>query len=526
MTHPASRTVVLLSLIALSTATAAAQQDLLPDIIVRQSDLYDHEVAIIGNARWIKLSNGTPNIGDGKLYLYGVFPQNDDGTQTVRQRIYRDDGTFWDTDVGYFIYHPEHDHIHFEDWAIYRLREVLEGGGVGPIIAEGEKTSFCILDLGIYDRNLPNFDPDGQFHSCTSTIQGLSVGWLDIYSKGLAGQRIDITGVPDGTYWLESEVDPLNRVIEKDETNNIARILVTLGDGGPDYAEPNDTIPQVAARPEGGPNSPNLGPCGPERTLPDLTIHSDRDSDFFRFYLNDTGGAGDFIRIDFTKADGDLDLELYNEAGELLRVSHGAGDWEQIPLDGQPEGWYFARAHGFAGATSPSYSLTINPSENQPPTIDVIAPPPGDTVLEHGADTYRVEWEASDPEADRTWVTIYLNHHPEIDEHAIVMPTSVNTPGEQGFYIINSAYVPPDTYWVIAEVTDGGTVRHGVSLGTLTFIEICPGDFTRDGVRDTRDVLAFLNAWAAGDPEADENHDGVIDTRDVTEFLNAWAGPC
>ncbi len=506
---------------------ALAQGDLLPDIIVRDSDLYDNDVRILGGSRFLRLSNGTANIGDGKLYLYGVFPPNDDGTITVRQRVYGADGSFYDRDAGNFVFHPEHDHIHFENWAVYRLREVLDGGGVGDIVAEGEKTSFCILDLGIYDTGLPNFDPDGQFHSCNSTVQGLSVGWIDIYSKNLAGQRIDITGVPDGQYWLESEVDPLDAVLEKDESNNTTRVLVNIGgDGGPDYAEPNGSIGQVEGRLEGGANSPNLGPCGPERTVPDLTIHDPGDDDYFRFVMNDTGGPGDFVRIDFDQGQGDIDLALYDESGGTVRVSHGGDGFERVSLEGLSEGWYFARAFGFDGDTSPGYSLTINPSENEAPVVDVLTPPPGDTVLEHGAEALLVEWAASDPEGDSTWVTIYLNHHPELDEHAILIPTSLNTQGGLGFHLVNSAYVPPDTYWVIAEITDGGTISHGVSPGTVTFIEICPGDMNRDGRRDTLDVLSFLNAWAAGDVAADFNRDGTVDTLDVLEFLNAWNGPC
>ncbi len=54
----------------------------------------------------------------------------------------------------------------------------------------------------------------------------------------------------------------------------------------------------------------------------------------------------------------------------------------------------------------------------------------------------------------------------------------------------------------------------------------CPGDFNRDGEVDTRDVIAFLNAWTAGEPEADFNDDGDIDTRDVLAFLNAWIEGC
>ncbi|HZW09792.1 MAG TPA: VCBS repeat-containing protein [Phycisphaerales bacterium] len=54
----------------------------------------------------------------------------------------------------------------------------------------------------------------------------------------------------------------------------------------------------------------------------------------------------------------------------------------------------------------------------------------------------------------------------------------------------------------------------------------CPADFNGDGVVDTRDVLAFLNAWNANEPASDCNADAVIDTRDVLCFLNLWNAGC
>ena len=54
----------------------------------------------------------------------------------------------------------------------------------------------------------------------------------------------------------------------------------------------------------------------------------------------------------------------------------------------------------------------------------------------------------------------------------------------------------------------------------------CIGDFNGDGTVNTLDVLAFLNAWAVGDPSADINGDGYINTLDVLAFLNAWAAGC
>ncbi len=60
----------------------------------------------------------------------------------------------------------------------------------------------------------------------------------------------------------------------------------------------------------------------------------------------------------------------------------------------------------------------------------------------------------------------------------------------------------------------------------LSDFGVCIADFNGDGVVDTRDVLAFLNAWAYRDPSADCDGNGVIDTRDVLCFLNAWNAGC
>ena len=67
--------------------------------------------------------------------------------------------------------------------------------------------------------------------------------------------------------------------------------------------------------------------------------------------------------------------------------------------------------------------------------------------------------------------------------------------------------------------------------GTATLVAVgdvpaCPGDFNGDGLVNTQDVLAFLNAWAAGDSSADCTGDGNINTQDVLCFLNAWAAGC
>lgn len=50
----------------------------------------------------------------------------------------------------------------------------------------------------------------------------------------------------------------------------------------------------------------------------------------------------------------------------------------------------------------------------------------------------------------------------------------------------------------------------------------CVGDFDGNGIVDTCDVLAFLNAWTKLDKSADVDGNGIVDTRDVLAFLNFW----
>ncbi|MFG0243392.1 MAG: GC-type dockerin domain-anchored protein [Phycisphaerales bacterium JB054] len=61
----------------------------------------------------------------------------------------------------------------------------------------------------------------------------------------------------------------------------------------------------------------------------------------------------------------------------------------------------------------------------------------------------------------------------------------------------------------------------------------CPADFNNDNTIDTRDLLAFLSAWAtqrgtdcSGGCSADYTGDGLVDSRDFIAFLNAWNAGC
>ncbi len=490
----------------------------LPDIIIRQSDLLDNDIRVSGGRTLLRLSNGTANSGVGPLYLYGVTPGNEDGTQDVRQRVYREDGSFFERVAGRFVYHPEHNHIHFEEWAQYRLRAVVGEDGIGEVIAEGAKTSFCILDLGVYDRSLPHYRPGGFFRSCSSTTQGLSVGWIDVYSKSLPGQNIDITDVPDGHYWLESEVDPNNNVLESNEDNNIARVRVTIGDPSdinPDRYEPNNDLAAVAQLTVGTPNSPNIGPSNPKTTIENLSIHEPGEVDYFRFYANHAGGTNDFIRIDFDNSIGNLDLELLDQAGNVISRSRTGSSFERISLFSKSEGWYFIRVTARDDQTNPAYTLSISPPSNIAPEIITATPGAGDTRVRHGLDLYMVNWEYSDAENDSCWVSVYLSSTPEFNDNAELIAPSLHTSADLDFVVLNTAEVKPGTYYVYCQITDGGQTSGDWSEGTLTIVDLGEAcidiagalDCNQNGLSDACDI-------EFGESE-DCNQNGIPDECDV-----------
>lgn len=72
------------------------------------------------------------------------------------------------------------------------------------------------------------------------------------------------------------------------------------------------------------------------------------------------------------------------------------------------------------------------------------------------------------------------------------------------------------------------TVREGFGLyGTVSLASVCWADLAADGVLDFSDVVAFLEAFAAGAPDADyAEPPGVFDFSDVLAFLEHFARGC
>lgn len=99
---------------------------------------------------------------------------------------------------------------------------------------------------------------------------------------------------------------------------------------------------------------------------------------------------------------------------------------------------------------------------------------------------------------------------------------------------LNAMIDPAGNWQLIAAAginDDGQIVGWGVHDG-LTFRAFlltpasCPADFNGDGMVNSQDVTAFLNAFIAGDPSADFDQDGTITSKDFIAFLTAFVAGC
>ena len=58
------------------------------------------------------------------------------------------------------------------------------------LVAGGTKTSFCLTDVDQWPTTLPNTSADGSYFTCDPKMQGISVGWADVYSYTLPDNNI------------------------------------------------------------------------------------------------------------------------------------------------------------------------------------------------------------------------------------------------------------------------------------------------------------------------------------------------
>jgi lysyl oxidase/PEP-CTERM motif-containing protein len=230
-----------------STSIASAADPLLPDLIPWESPFpkcYLHCGSIDNN--WVhgktlyRFNATTANIGPGPLEVRLVT--HPDASQDIYQRIYDTEGGVTEQLIATFpdSFLLDTRKLYMLGFSQYNLRTVLPGNGVGPIVSSHDKISRAVVDSTPYDTSLPNAPDTRVYNNAAAETLGISVGWGDLYGLGLPGQWVEATGLSPGEYWLEMIVDPYNRILESNEANNTARILVDFDSVPNPLVQPGD----------------------------------------------------------------------------------------------------------------------------------------------------------------------------------------------------------------------------------------------------------------------------------------------
>jgi hypothetical protein len=81
----------------------------------------------------------------------------------------------------------------------------------------------------LHNGDFPNWNLGGGNYNCSTTEQGISSGWTDVYGKHLDGMWINLPkNVCNGNYYIVLEVDKNNNFLEENENNNFTAVPVTL----------------------------------------------------------------------------------------------------------------------------------------------------------------------------------------------------------------------------------------------------------------------------------------------------------
>lgn len=201
---------------------------LLPDLqpVPPQSLSIDSDRA--NRTREIRFSTTTANVGEGPLEMRGTFNPETGLTRATQRIASRDGDGMAERVAGEFEVHPDHNHWHFESFTEFELWTYAPGGTLDRLVTTTGKMTFCLMDTGRIASAPPGSPARATFTGCGDQTQGISVGWQDTYSSTTPGQELDITGLPDGRYAIRSTVDPENRLMETDDTNNATVVYVEL----------------------------------------------------------------------------------------------------------------------------------------------------------------------------------------------------------------------------------------------------------------------------------------------------------
>jgi hypothetical protein len=173
------------------------------------------------------------NQGPGTMLIEGFRPPDED-TMDAFQYFLVDGEPVGRAPIGELEFHRGggHNHWHFVEFTEYSLLDADKT----EVLISG-KQSWCLVNTDAIDLTVPNANWQGWggdlFTSCGGPgalwiREVLDVGWGDTYSQYVRGQAFDVTGLPNGTYYVRVHVNPTGSILEGATDNNVEDRLIKI----------------------------------------------------------------------------------------------------------------------------------------------------------------------------------------------------------------------------------------------------------------------------------------------------------
>ncbi|MFM9044406.1 MAG: lysyl oxidase family protein [Solirubrobacterales bacterium] len=192
-----------------------------------------------GGRLLLEAANDIQSRGAGPLEVRGVRASSD--RMRAHQVIYRKGGGKLrrkpSASLVFFPVPYQGSYWRFANAARFEIWSLNNEGELGERVRVGPKANYCLRDL---QRTMPSdkspsypvYPACNQSASTMKVTLGISVGWSDVYPSGYYQNYVSVDGLR-GCYLLREIADPLNRLSELSEDNNVGKRRIRLtGSGG------------------------------------------------------------------------------------------------------------------------------------------------------------------------------------------------------------------------------------------------------------------------------------------------------